>query len=102
MSKLLLNWDFLTKVLNDSRTVYFSFIFLWQQFDKDIIDEAFAIAKLGIVINSSTNFLLYCISGRRFRKEFYIVIGLAARERGMSSYADSRSTGASGTSTTGI
>ncbi|XP_061194731.1 FMRFamide receptor-like [Saccostrea echinata] len=34
-----------------------------------MVDEAFSIAKLGIVINSSINFFLYCLSGRKFRKE---------------------------------
>jgi hypothetical protein len=33
------------------------------------VSEAFSIGKLGVVINSSVNFLLYCLSGRRFRKE---------------------------------
>ncbi|XP_060069858.1 FMRFamide receptor-like [Ylistrum balloti] len=37
--------------------------------DRRIINEAFAVAKLGIVINSSINFFLYCLTGRRFRKE---------------------------------
>ncbi|OWF51342.1 probable G-protein coupled receptor 139 [Mizuhopecten yessoensis] len=37
--------------------------------NRRIINEAFSVAKLGIVINSSINFFLYCLTGRRFRKE---------------------------------
>ena len=33
------------------------------------IDKSFAVAKLGIVINSSINWLLYCLTGSAFRKE---------------------------------
>lgn len=39
-----------------------------------IVSEAFSIAKLGIVINSSINFFLYCLSGRRFQKELAVMI----------------------------
>ncbi|XP_052796146.1 FMRFamide receptor-like [Mya arenaria] len=39
-----------------------------------IVAEAFSIAQLGIVINSSINFFLYCLSGKRFRKELRIVV----------------------------
>lgn len=65
--------------------VTFAFIFLlgWQcvtqclwmigysQMDKNwsIIDQSFAFAKLGIVINSSINWLLYCLTGSAFRNE---------------------------------
>lgn len=66
-------------------------------FDKRIIDEAFAVAKMGIVINSSINFLLYCFSGRRFRNELLVVLRLRSRE---SQYTSSRSSHA-GTGTTG-
>ena len=44
------------------------------QGNRKIVSEAYAIAKLGIVINSSINFLLYCVSGRRFRKELLTVV----------------------------
>lgn len=37
----------------------------------DIIDRSFAVAKLGIVINSSINWLLYCLTGSAFRKEIF-------------------------------
>lgn len=37
--------------------------------DRRIINEAYAVAKLGIIINASINFFLYCLTGRRFRKE---------------------------------
>jgi neuropeptide Y receptor type 1 len=33
------------------------------------VDRSFAFAKLGVVVNSSINWLLYCISGSAFRKE---------------------------------
>ncbi|PVD33681.1 hypothetical protein C0Q70_04939 [Pomacea canaliculata] len=46
------------------------FMLMPDGFDKNIISEAFAAAKLGIIVNSSINFLLYCMSGRRFRQEF--------------------------------
>ena len=39
-----------------------------------MVREVRAIAKLGVVINSAINFLLYCISGRRFRKELSTII----------------------------
>nr|QBS47877.1 neuropeptide-like GPCR [Tripedalia cystophora] len=35
----------------------------------NVIDSAFSAAKLGVVINSSINFLLYCCTGAAFRKE---------------------------------
>jgi hypothetical protein len=50
------------------------------QFDKNIIDEAYAVAKLGVIVNSSINFLLYCLSGRRFRNELFIVLRLRSRD----------------------
>ena len=34
-----------------------------------VIDKTFAIAKLGIIINSSINWVLYCITGSSFRRE---------------------------------
>ena len=65
--------------------VTFSFIFLlgWQCVSQclwmvgyttqdsnwDTVDQSFAVAKLGIVINSSINWLLYCVTGSAFRKE---------------------------------
>ncbi|KAK7098657.1 FMRFamide receptor-like [Littorina saxatilis] len=76
-------------------------------FDVSIIDEAFAIAKLGVIINSSINFVLYCVSGRRFRHELYRLIGGKRLEHALFSYSDHSSgsgsgTGTSGTGTTGM
>ena len=39
-----------------------------------VVDEAYAIAKLGVIINSSINFILYCVSGQWFRKELAMVL----------------------------
>ena len=39
-----------------------------------IVDEAYAVAKLGIIINSSINFILYCVGGRWFRKELVKIL----------------------------
>ncbi|KAL4217737.1 hypothetical protein ACF0H5_022477 [Mactra antiquata] len=39
-----------------------------------IVSEAFSIAKLGVVINSSINFFLYSLSAKRFRKELRVVL----------------------------
>ena len=38
------------------------------------MNEAFAVAKLGIVINSSINFILYCVSGKWFRTELAVLM----------------------------
>lgn len=46
-----------------------------------IVNEAFSVAKLGIVINSSINFFLYCLSARKFRKELFKVLGLRRGHR---------------------
>lgn len=46
------------------------------QADLRIVNEAFSVAKLGIVINSSINFFLYCLSARKFRKELFKVLGV--------------------------
>jgi len=35
------------------------------------ISSAYAPARLGVVLNSSVNFVLYCLSGKIFRKEMY-------------------------------
>ena len=39
-----------------------------------LVSEAFSIAKLGIVINSSVNFYLYCLSAKRFRDELWTML----------------------------
>lgn len=41
----------------------------------ELVDEAFSVAKLGVIINSSINFFLYCLSARRFRKELFSIMG---------------------------
>ncbi|KAK3091717.1 hypothetical protein FSP39_022110 [Pinctada imbricata] len=41
-----------------------------------LVDEAFSVAKLGVVINSSINFFLYCLSGQRFRRELFNLLHL--------------------------
>lgn len=71
-------------------------------FDKNIIDEAFAVAKLGVIINSSINFFLYCLSGRRFRQELLTLLGLKRRGLAFFSASDhSSSSGGTGSGTTG-
>ncbi|KAK7475812.1 hypothetical protein BaRGS_00032958 [Batillaria attramentaria] len=79
------------------------FMLLPDGFDKEIIDEAYAIAKLGVVINSSINFILYCLSGRRFRNELLSVLRCRARDLPyMSHSSGDHSSGTSNTGTTGI
>ena len=41
----------------------------------DAVDQSFAFAKLGVVINSSINFILYSCSGSVFRKELFAMFG---------------------------
>ena len=52
------------------------------------IDKTFAIAKLGIIINSSINWILYCITGSSFRREirwlYYHHTGVIAPEENKS------------------
>ncbi|KAH3839742.1 FMRFamide receptor-like [Dreissena polymorpha] len=48
--------------------------FMLKSGDHVVVSKAFSIAKLGIVINSSINFFLYCLSGKRFRKELRSVV----------------------------
>lgn len=38
-----------------------------------MVSKALSIAKTGVVINSSINFCLYCLSGKKFRKELRIL-----------------------------
>lgn len=44
------------------------------QGDPDTVSKALSIAKTGIVINSSINFCLYCLSGKKFRKELRLLL----------------------------
>ncbi|RUS82569.1 hypothetical protein EGW08_009643 [Elysia chlorotica] len=69
-------------------------------FNMFIVDSSFAIAKCGIVFNSSMNFFLYCVTGRRFRAELLKVLGVHVKDdQGMSSLSD-RPTGSSSRHTT--
>lgn len=49
------------------------------QANEQMVEEAFAIAKLGIAINSSVNFILYCLSGKKFRRELSLVLRIGNR-----------------------
>ncbi|WAQ96192.1 FMAR-like protein [Mya arenaria] len=40
----------------------------------EMVNEAYSVAKLGIVINSSINFILYCVTGKRFRNELRLML----------------------------
>ncbi|XP_012562545.2 probable G-protein coupled receptor 139 [Hydra vulgaris] len=71
-----------TTVILLTVTVSFLIFLLWQcltqcfymQWNRNKhssdVEKAFDFAKLGVVINSSMNFVLYCISGTMFRNEF--------------------------------
>lgn len=73
MTKLLLTVTFTFLILIAFQCIVQCF-FMLKAGNKKIVSEAYAIAKLGIVINSSINFLLYCVSGKRFRKELLTVV----------------------------
>lgn len=65
------------------------------------VQAAFAFAKTGIVFNSASNFLLYCLTGKRFRRELFKTLGCfrgAAFFGSDSHHSSSNNT----TSTTGI
>ncbi|XP_012940559.1 FMRFamide receptor [Aplysia californica] len=46
------------------------------------VSTAYSCSKTGIVIYASTNFLLYCLSGRRFRQELATMLGCASMDTG--------------------
>lgn len=73
LTKLLLTVTFTFLILIAFQCIVQCF-FMLKQGHKEIVSEAYAIAKLGVVINSSINFLLYCVSGKRFRKELINVV----------------------------
>ncbi|GFS01626.1 FMRFamide receptor [Elysia marginata] len=50
-------------------------------FNMFIVNSSFAVAKCGIVFNSSTNFFLYCLTGRRFRTELLTVLRLRDKDQ---------------------
>lgn len=39
-----------------------------------MVNEAYAVAKFGLVTNAAINFALYCITGERFRKELRLML----------------------------
>ncbi|GFS01623.1 FMRFamide receptor [Elysia marginata] len=73
-------------------------------FNMFIVNSSFAVAKCGIVFNSSLNFFLYCLTGRRFRTELLTVLGLYDADEQLSSLMDRPSSGhtTSSTGSTGI
>ena len=38
------------------------------------VDSAYAFARLGVVVNSSINFVFYCLTGSMFRKEMFNMV----------------------------
>ena len=72
------------------------------QFDKRIIDEAFAVAKLGVIVNSSINFALYCVSGHRFRQELLRLLGCQRFQHTLFTSSGDGHSSSSGTGTTGM
>ncbi|KAK0049610.1 FMRFamide receptor [Biomphalaria pfeifferi] len=64
--------------------------------------SSFAVGKIGIVFTSSSNFVFYCMTGRKFRKELFIMFGIESRyvlsssTRRLTMSDSSRSTSTSG------
>lgn len=48
----------------------------------NLIDSSFAFAKTGVVINSSINWIFYCLTGTMFRKEMMKMLPLTRIKRG--------------------
>ncbi|XP_053398767.1 FMRFamide receptor-like [Mercenaria mercenaria] len=96
MTRLLLTVTFTFLVLIAFQCITQCFFMLGEG-DHRIVSEAFSIAKLGIVINSSINFFLYCLSAARFRKELATVICARIRgyEESHTSFSMSNSTSSS-------
>ncbi|GFN76151.1 FMRFamide receptor [Plakobranchus ocellatus] len=69
-------------------------------FNMFLVNSSFAIAKCGIVFNSSLNFFLYCLTGRRFRVELLRILGMGRPERQMMSSLMDRPSGSSSRRTT--
>ncbi|XP_061180940.1 FMRFamide receptor-like [Saccostrea echinata] len=82
MTRLLLTVTFVFLILIALQCITQCFFMMQPETaDLRIVNEAFSVAKLGIVINSSINFFLYCLSARKFRKELFRVIGIRKGER---------------------
>lgn len=82
MTRLLLTVTFVFLILIALQCVTQCFFMMQPEIaDMRIVNEAFSVAKLGIVINSSINFFLYCLSARKFRKELFKVLGLRRGDR---------------------
>lgn len=69
-------------------------------FNMFIVNSSFAIAGCGIVFNSSLNFFLYCLTGRRFRTELLRVLGLYKKDQKQFSSLVDRPSGSSSRQTT--
>ncbi|XP_022318229.1 FMRFamide receptor-like [Crassostrea virginica] len=82
MTRLLLTVTFVFLILIALQCITQCFFMMQPEIaDMRIVNEAFSVAKLGIVINSSINFFLYCFSARKFRKELLKVLGLRRGDR---------------------
>ncbi|XP_045214416.2 uncharacterized protein LOC123564715 [Mercenaria mercenaria] len=75
LTKLLLTVTFTFLLLIALQCITQCFFMLQPEFsDTKVVSESYAIAKLGIVINSSVNVFLYCVSGKRFRREMRLFL----------------------------
>lgn len=93
----------ITKMLL-AATFTFLFLLLWQcitqcfwlRFGKhdldntqwQIIDNSYAVAKLGAIINASVNWCLYCVASSMFRKRMRLLLGFRIRLPKSSDVAD--------------
>ncbi|BFZ15847.1 hypothetical protein BsWGS_18886 [Bradybaena similaris] len=77
---------------------------LWMQkppgADMVLVSASYSFGKLGFVFNSSSNFVLYCLTGRRFRIELLKMLGLVKKDQLLSSVVDTSSSNISTTSMT--
>lgn len=46
-----------------------------------MVDSSFALAKLGVILNSSINWCLYCITSSMFRKKMKLLFGIRIQRR---------------------
>ncbi|CAG5118063.1 unnamed protein product [Candidula unifasciata] len=63
-----------------------------------MVSASFSFGKTGILFNSSLNFVLYCLTGRRFRTELLKMLGLVSKDLMMSSIVDTPTSNTSSTS----